>query len=108
MRIDRVNYIKSFLKEVFYMNSNDYATNYSLKEICSLENGKKYLVSLELPLSYGWYSDVNFVVKKGNEALYFPLQHKKNEDNKCYFEGEVCLDTRAYSCTHAKTTTFCF
>lgn len=95
MRIDRVNYIKSFLKEVFYMNSNDYATNYSLKEICSLENGKKYLVSLELPLSYGWYSDVNFVVKKGNEALYFPLQHKKNEDNKCYFEGEVCLDTRA-------------
>lgn len=77
------------------MNSNDYATNYSLKEICSLENGKKYLVTLELPLSYGWYSDVNFVVKKGNEALYFPLQHKKNEDNKCYFEGEVCLDTRA-------------
>lgn len=77
------------------MNNNDYATNYSLKEICNLENGKRYLVTLQVPLNFGWYDDVNFVVKKGNETLCFPLKHKRNDGNMGYFEGEIELDTRA-------------
>jgi len=77
------------------MNNNGYTTNYILEEISSLKNGKKYLVTLQVPLYYGWYEDVNFIVKKGNEVLYFPLKHQKNVNGVGFFTGEVELDTRA-------------
>lgn len=73
----------------------DYATNYSIEEKENLENGKKYLITLRVPLNYGWYEDVNFIVKNGNDFLYFPLKHQKNENGMAFFTGEGELDTRA-------------
>lgn len=68
---------------------------YDVKEIGSIENGKKYRVSVSLPMNIGWIDYINFVVEKGNNKLYFPMKHIKNENGKAYFEVIVDLETRA-------------
>ena len=56
-----------------------------VKEIDNIENGKKYKVEVELPMNIGWVNDINLVVEKGYEKLYFPLKHKKNENKNAAF-----------------------
>ena len=68
---------------------------FNIKPIKETDNGKKYKISIELPMSIGWIEDVNFVIEKGNETIYYKLNHKENIDNKAFFENEIDLDTRA-------------
>lgn len=69
--------------------------NFSIKEEEKTDNGIKYKVSIDLPMDIGWIEDMRFVVEKGREILAYKLKHKKNEDNRVFFEGEVDLETRA-------------
>ena len=60
------------------MSSSDVLFN--LDPIKDLENGKRYKVSISLPISIGWIEQMKFVVKKGNDTLSFPIKHKENKD----------------------------
>lgn len=75
------------------MSDNNYETKCSVVPIEKLENGQRFHVSLELPMSYGWYDDVGMVVEKGDEDLYFPLKYIRSEGNMAIFEATVDLDT---------------
>lgn len=75
------------------MSDNNYETKCSVVPIEKLENGQRFHVSLELPMSYGWYDDVGMVVEKGDEDLYFPLKYIRSEGNMAIFETTVDLDT---------------
>ncbi|MDE5888818.1 MAG: hypothetical protein K2H20_02235 [Bacilli bacterium] len=77
------------------MNDNNYETKCNVVPIEDLENGKRYRVSLELPMSYGWYEDVGMVVERGEEDLFFPLKHNRNEGKMAIFEATIDLETRA-------------
>jgi len=68
---------------------------FDVKEITNIENGKKYKISVNLPMNIGWIDYINFVVEKGNQTLYFPMKHIKNENGNIYFETYVDLETRA-------------
>lgn len=73
----------------------DYATKHSIEEIENFEDFVKYFITLEVPLDYGWYDDVNFIVKSENNLYTFPLRHKENNDVNAIFTGEVLLETKA-------------
>lgn len=75
------------------MSDNNYETKCSVVPIEKLENGQRFHVSLELPMSYGWYDDVGMVVEKGDEDLYFPLKYSRSEGNMAIFETTIDLDT---------------
>lgn len=77
------------------MSDNNYETKCSVVPIEKLENGQRFHVSLELPMSYGWYDDVGMVVEKGDEDLYFPLKYSRSEGNMAIFETTIDLETRA-------------
>jgi glycosidase len=68
---------------------------FDVKEISNIQNGKKYKISINLPMNIGWIDYINFVVEKGNEKQYFPMKHIKNEKGNIYFETYVDLETRA-------------
>ena len=68
---------------------------FDVKEVGNIENGKKYKISINLPMNTGWIDYINFVIEKGNQTLYFPMKHIKNQNNKVYFETYVDLETRA-------------
>ncbi len=75
------------------MSSKD--VEFNLEEIKDLENGKRYRVTIKLPISIGWIEQMKFMVEKGWETISFPLKHKENKDFKVVFEGEIDLETRA-------------
>lgn len=68
---------------------------FNIEEIKDIENGKKYKIVMNFPASLGWITDVNFIVEKGNEKIYFPIKHNKNENNNVFFKTEIDLETRA-------------
>ncbi len=68
---------------------------FSFNELEKDENGILYEVEVVLPMSMGWYDDVNFVVGYKNNMRNIPLKHYKNEDGNVYFRGQVYLDTKA-------------
>ena len=69
--------------------------DFYVKEINNIENGKKYDVLVEMPIDIGWVNSIYLIVEKGSQKYRFPLKHLKNENNKIYFESEVCLETSA-------------
>jgi len=73
--------------------SNNILFNVSQKS--ELKNGKKYHVSIQLPMDIGWIEDMNFVVEKGNCVNHYRLKHSKNANNLVFFEGEIDLETSA-------------
>lgn len=77
------------------MSDNNYETECNIIPIETLENGKRYHVSLELPMNYGWYDDVGMVVEKGSDDLFFPLKYTRSEGNMAIFESDIDLETRA-------------
>ncbi len=78
-----------FMKEV--------KSKFIINETEKLENGRKYKVSLELPMKDGWFEDVYFCIQKGGHLIPVRLKHKENRDGIVYFESEsdVFLETRA-------------
>ena len=74
------------------MNNN---IKFNIEEIKKIDNGKQYLVTLELPIQNGWFEEVYFILKKGNDIIPYKLKHKKNENGKVIFEGEIPIETRA-------------
>lgn len=77
------------------MSNNNYETRCNIVPIEKLEDGRRYRVSLELPMSYGWYEDVGMVVEEGDDDLHFPLKHNRNENGMAIFESTIDLKTRA-------------
>lgn len=75
-------------------NRND-NISFEVKELEKVSNGKKYKISIQVPMEAGWIENMNFVVEKGSETLYFKLNHLKNENGLVYFEKEIELETRA-------------
>lgn len=69
--------------------------NFNLKEISDIENGKRYDVLVELPIEIGWVNSIDLIIEKGSQKHRFPLKHLKNENNKIYFQSNVCLETSA-------------
>lgn len=75
-------------------NRND-NISFEVKELEKVSNGRKYKISIQVPMEAGWIENMNFVVEKGRETLYFKLNHAKNENGLVYFEKEIELETRA-------------
>jgi len=76
------------------MSSKD-MIDYKIIYVKETNNGKKYHILIKLPSSIGWIEKMNFVIKKGNELLYFPLKHTKNLEDLIFFESDIELETRA-------------
>ena len=68
---------------------------FDITELGNIEDGKKYKVSIKLPMSMGWFDNMNFVVEDGNNKVFYKLPHKENKDGYVHFEGTVDLKTRA-------------
>lgn len=77
------------------MSDNSYETKCKVVPVATIENGKRYFVSLELPMSYGWYDDVSMVVEKNGQDCYFPMKYSRSEGNMAIFEATVDLETTA-------------
>ncbi len=82
-------------KEVFYMSDNKYETNYSMISIENTLDGKKYKISLELPMNFGWYDGVSMVIEKFGPVADIPLKYSRSEGNMAIFEATVDLKTSA-------------
>lgn len=74
------------------MSSN---VNFKIIPINNIESGKKYKVSMEIPIELGWIDNVNFIVEEGNKIFAHKLNHQKNENGLALFESEVFLETKA-------------
>ena len=74
------------------MSSN---VNFKIIPINNIESGKKYKVSIEIPIELGWIDNVNFIVEDGNKIFAHKLNHQKNENGLALFESEVFLETKA-------------
>lgn len=74
------------------MSSN---VNFKIIPINNIESGKKYKVSMEIPIELGWIDNVNFIVENGNKIFAHKLNHQKNENGLALFESEVFLETKA-------------
>ena len=68
---------------------------FDIKELGNIDDGKKYRVSIKLPMSMGWFDNMNFVVEDGNNKAFYKLPHVENKDGYVHFEGTVDLKTRA-------------
>ena len=74
------------------MSSN---VNFKIIPINNIESGKKYKVSMEIPIELGWIDNVNFIVENGNKIFAHKLNHQKNENGLALFESEIFLETKA-------------
>lgn len=69
--------------------------NFKIEKVKDIENGKKFIVSIEIPTTLGWIDNVNFIVEDGNKIIPHRLKHQKNENNIAYFSSEIDLETKA-------------
>lgn len=71
--------------------------NFNIKQTETLDNGSKYSILLELPMSYGWFEDVYFCIQHGNNLRPVKLKHKENKNGIVYFQTEqdIFLETKA-------------
>lgn len=77
------------------VNNRQDNISFNILPLDKTDNGKKYKIQIQVPMSSGWIEHMNFVVEKGRETLYFRLDHVKNENGIVYFEKEIELETRA-------------
>lgn len=77
---------------MFFMDN----IKYSIKTLLDIDDGKKYKISLELPMDLGWYEDVTIVIEKFQNIINVPLKFCKVENNFAVFEGVVDLKTSAF------------
>jgi len=75
--------MKKTIDEVFF----------EIKEVCDVNNGKKYHVEINIPEKLGWIDDVNLVITNSN--IKYPLSFEKKENGVVSFSGDVVLNTRA-------------
>ena len=68
---------------------------FDIQEIEKIEDGKRYHVSIKVPMSVGWIERMKFIVESQNERKAFQMKHSKNEDDMVYFETDVDLPTKA-------------
>ena len=59
------------------------------------EDGAKYQVQIEIPISLGWIDEVDFIVYGYQFEKSFRMKHLKNQDEKAYFETEIELPVKA-------------
>ncbi len=60
-----------------------------------LENGKKFKVSVRIPMCLGWIERVKFSVATFNGKSAFQLDFANKDEKFAYFEGEVFLENSA-------------
>lgn len=77
------------------MSDKNYAINYEVFPIEEIENGKRFHVKVSLPMSYGWYDDVEMIVERNELVRYFPVKYSKSEDGQAIFESTIELETCA-------------
>lgn len=68
---------------------------FDIKEIGDIEDGKKYHVSIKVPMSVGWIERMRFIVETSNERKEIQLPHSKNVGDMVYFDADVDLPTKA-------------
>ncbi len=68
---------------------------YDIEEKNKDENGCEYEITLEIPMSYGWIDNVNFIIREKNENILFPLSYNNSKDDKAVFKGNIYLPTKA-------------
>lgn len=68
---------------------------FMLEPIKDLRDGKKYRVSISLPINVGWIEQMNLIIEKGDKKSAYPLKHKCNNNGMVIFEGEINLETSA-------------
>ena len=69
--------------------------NFNIQELNKTEDGARFKVSIQVPMSMGFIERMKFIVDSTNERRAFQLKHIKNENNMVYFETEIELPTRA-------------
>ena len=72
-----------------YMN-----TPFSFQEIEDCSNGKKYLVTVKIPMSIGWIDDVLLYVDVGERTYEIPLGHVGNDSEYASFSNDLFLENR--------------
>ena len=68
---------------------------FEIKELENLGDSVKYLVKIIVPLEIGWVERMKLEVESSNIRQAFQLEHKKNDSEFIYFEGEIELETKA-------------
>ena len=58
-------------------------------------DSNKYRIIIKIPMKVGWIDAVFFHLDNGNGTRILQLKHYKNEDEYCYFENEITIDTSA-------------
>lgn len=69
--------------------------NFNIEKINTYENGAKYKITINIPMSLGWIERMKFITETTNERNAYQLHHVKNENGFVCFEGEVELETKA-------------
>ncbi len=69
--------------------------NFNIQELEKTNDGAKFRVSIQVPMSIGWIERMKFIVDSSNERRAFQLKHLKNENGLVYFETEIELPTKA-------------
>ena len=72
-----------------YMN-----TPFSFQEIEDCSNGKKYLVTVKIPMSIGWIDDVLLYLDVGERTYEIPLGHVGNDSEYASFSNDLFLENR--------------
>lgn len=52
-------------------------------------NGKKYKIQIQVPMSSGWIENMNFVVEKGRETLYYRLKKEEKIEPHRIIQDEM-------------------
>ena len=69
--------------------------NFNIQELEKTNDGAKFRISIQVPMSIGWIERMKFIVDSSNERRAFQLKHLKNENDLVYFETEIELPTKA-------------
>ena len=69
--------------------------DFHIDEIGDIEDGKKYHVSIKVPMTMGWIERMKIIVESQAERHAFQLRHSKNEDGYVFFDTDIELNTKA-------------
>lgn len=77
------------------MNGNLDNITFDIKELNKTEDGARYKIAIQVPMSMGFIERMKFIIESSNERRAFQLKHIKNENDMVYFETEIELETKA-------------
>ncbi len=78
------------------MQGNIKDINFNIQSLETNENGEKFKVSIQIPMSMGWIERMKFIADSPVQRTAFQLKHVKNENGMVFFEGIVELPTRYF------------